>query len=303
MARKKGDAPAGDSWMNTYADMVTLLLCFFAVMLSMSSVDQEKFNALVRSFQRTFPDLAPEDIGMRPSPDPNEDLDTLGTMSELYEELQEYVESQGMAGQIQLEEYDDVVYVRFNSDIFFEADRDTLRGESLPALGVIGDAIMAHDADISKIIVCGHTAETGRDTPVVSDWALSSSRAAAVAIYLDEQKGFDDARIMTIGYGKNYPVGDNETEEGRQLNRRVELIIIGTQSTLSFDVYASLQGTYQGTSQGEGVPDLANPEDETPLTPPAAPDDGGAPADGGTNTVQSEGANSLVEPDVSPYED
>ena len=55
MARRKEDPPKGSpAWMNTFADLMNLLLCFFVMLFSMSSVNEEKFEKVIASFQSTF---------------------------------------------------------------------------------------------------------------------------------------------------------------------------------------------------------------------------------------------------------
>lgn len=73
---------------------------------------------------------------------------------------------------------------------------------------------------------------------------LSGERAAMVAIHLEHEQQFDEKKIVILGYGKNYPVGDNSTEEGRQANRRVELAIIGKKSKTLFDPYGVIKQLY-----------------------------------------------------------
>ena len=68
---------------------------------------------------------------------------------------------------------------------------------------------------------------------------LSGERAAVVAMYFEQEKGIQPDKLIAMGYGDNYPVGDNSTEAGRRLNRRVELVIIGNDSDFNMDVYNS----------------------------------------------------------------
>lgn len=129
MQRKKpaGDGGGGDSWLNTYADMVTLLLTFFAVLLSMSSVNQVKFNAFIRSFSNLPQEeineiienagLNEEDIEDPADPLPSE---VEQAMTELYEKLMEYVKENNMEETVSIDKVDDVIYVRFESSLFFE---------------------------------------------------------------------------------------------------------------------------------------------------------------------------------------
>jgi hypothetical protein len=72
-------------------------------------------------------------------------------------------------------------------------------------------------------------------------------------MYLEDY-GIEKAKMITIGYGDNYPIADNATETGRSQNRRVELVIVGTDSPDSFDVYGVLGGSVSGEDEDTGIP-------------------------------------------------
>ena len=111
LKRNSGGGEGGAaSWLNTYADMVTLLLTFFAVLLSMSSVDQEKFNAFIESFSNLPPEVIEEIIagkGDNPEDDPTAtsptEVEVTEAMDNLYQMLIEYVEQHGMQEQVSIE--------------------------------------------------------------------------------------------------------------------------------------------------------------------------------------------------------
>ena len=234
MRRKRGEEGSGDSWLNTYADMVTLLLTFFVLLLSISTVNQEKFNAFIRSFAGRLIIEDSKQIG-----DPIEIEED--SLTELFLKLTEYVRENHQEDAVYLMQTDDIIYIRFSSSAFFEPDRYVFREDSKSTIGFIGKAIKEYEDDIDLVTIFGHTADA--DTPV-SDWMLSGERAAMVAIHLEHEQQFDEKKIVILGYGKNYPVGDNSTEEGRQANRRVELAIIGKKSKTLFDPYGVIKQLY-----------------------------------------------------------
>ncbi len=241
--RNKGGGGGGDDWLATYADLVTLLLCFFVLLYASSTIDVEKFEMIVESFNRRSdqtpqvvltPEGEGEDLGENQgegtiteddqlNPDTSNQLPQ--TMEALYEYLQEYVENNELEGSVHIEQHDDMVFVRFNDNIFFEPDRAVLLESAIPILETVAEALVAVDSQVQNIRVNGYTAQV--DGPsVINDRELSSSRANAVAATFDEA-GIDPKKTIAIGYGKNYPIADNSTEEGRAQNRRVELMIIG----------------------------------------------------------------------------
>jgi len=103
--------------------------------------------------------------------------------------------------------------------ILFDTGSDRLRPESTPTLTEIGDMLKAHP-DL-KLAIEGHTDNVGQPA---ANKTLSEKRAAAVKQYLVGTFGIDAGRLTTAGYGDTKPVGPNTTPEGRQNNRRVELV-------------------------------------------------------------------------------
>ena len=103
--------------------------------------------------------------------------------------------------------------------ILFETGKSNLKPESTPTLKEIAAALKGH-ADLS-VEIQGHTDNVGK---APDNLALSEARAAAVKAALVGQYGVSEAQLTTKGYGDTKPVGDNKTAEGRQNNRRVELV-------------------------------------------------------------------------------
>jgi outer membrane protein OmpA-like peptidoglycan-associated protein len=103
--------------------------------------------------------------------------------------------------------------------VYFDTNSDKLRPESAPALKQIGDMMAQHPE--LKITIEGHTDNVGAPA---ANQTLSEKRAAAVKAYLVGTLSVDEARLASKGYGATKPVADNATEEGKQKNRRVELV-------------------------------------------------------------------------------
>lgn len=103
--------------------------------------------------------------------------------------------------------------------ILFDSGSDRLRPESTPTLKEIGKMLTDH-ADL-KLIIEGHTDNTGDDA---SNQSLSELRANAVRDYLIAEFEIDESRLQAKGYGESHPVASNDTPEGRQSNRRSELV-------------------------------------------------------------------------------
>lgn len=105
--------------------------------------------------------------------------------------------------------------------IFFDTGSDRIRPESAPTLKQIGDMLKEH-GDL-KLLIEGHTDNVGN---AASNLTLSDKRAAAVKVWLTGNFGVDASRLQTRGYGDTKPSAPNTTPEGKQQNRRVELVKI-----------------------------------------------------------------------------
>ena len=105
-------------------------------------------------------------------------------------------------------------------NIFFDFDKATLRSESATELNRL--VKMLNDVPRMTIEISGHTDNVGSDA---YNKQLSEDRAKAVVEYLIE-KGIEEDRLTYAGYGETQPIADNDTEEGRQVNRRTEFKVL-----------------------------------------------------------------------------
>ena len=266
MARKSKGGEGGETWLNTYADMVTLLLTFFVVMLSMSTIEVEKFDALVRSLNPgSDKGVAEKGEATFIVEEPQEGL----SLDTLYQLISEHIQENNMEESISVEKQGDMVFIRFSSHMLFEPDSYVMLSGSRPLMEFVGASLKLYEEKIRTINIMGHTARTGRPNSEVNDWRLSSERAATVAIFFEDFARFDKNKMITFGYGDNYPIADNTFEAGRRQNRRVELVVVGTESMANFDVYGVLNGAYDENGGGGDI--------LTPMIPPgpAQPDASG----------------------------
>ena len=246
--RKAPEGGGGQAWLNTYADMVTLLLCFFVLMISMSTINEEKFNAFLESFQNIDKEVLEEIIqatqqGGGEGAGNNQQLDE-APMDTLYEKLQEYVEQSQMEDSVSIAKIEDVIYIRFDSAIFFKANEYVLRDDAYEVLEFIGDGLKEYEKEIKLINICGHTAKPTVEQDPERTWRLAGERAAVVANYFELNKKIDNMKLTVMGYGDNFPVASNDTEDGMRKNRRVELVIIGKNSNVNTNIYDALAELY-----------------------------------------------------------
>ena len=278
--RKKGGG-GGANWMDTYGDMVTLLLCFFVLLYSMSTISEEKWKMLVVSFNPDAAQTVTENSGNDgPNADPNE-LDGSGMglsqvdidedMAQLYELLVTYIAQQNAQDSISVSQGDGKVFITFNQAVFFDGDSWTLREDSKPILETVASMISQVDESIEELRIMGHTAQASPNRPndITVDRLLSAQRAANALAYIQQHCTLDPARMISEGYGQWRPVASNDTAEGRAQNRRVEMIISGR--NLEKELAEGIQNYYTpgnvpvSTTDPAGSEETAG-EDETGTT-------------------------------------
>jgi outer membrane protein OmpA-like peptidoglycan-associated protein len=111
------------------------------------------------------------------------------------------------------------ILITFESGLVFDTDSYQLRSQTKGNLDELSQTLQKYDD--TNILIEGHTDNTGQDS---YNQKLSENRADAVENYLVEH-GIKDTRVTTKGYGETQPLDNNETEAGRQKNRRVEVAI------------------------------------------------------------------------------
>jgi len=112
------------------------------------------------------------------------------------------------------------VKVDLPADVLFDFDKADLRPDAAQALGRLATVIRGYPS--GQVRIEGHTDSKGNDA---YNQRLSERRAEAVKRWLGEQEGIAVDRLVTHGAGESRPVADNDTEAGRQKNRRVEVVI------------------------------------------------------------------------------
>jgi chemotaxis protein MotB len=242
--KKKKSGGGGANWMDTYGDMVTLLLCFFVLLYSMSTISTENWKALVMSFnpdaEEALKDIPDSDGGF--SSDPNDDSgdgvnEMMGTtqeeidedIEELYQALQAMAAQQGAEDSISVTKDGGKVYVTFNDTTFFNGNSYQLRDEALPVLDTLSAILSNASESIDEVRIQGHTAQARADQPnrVMEDRFISSNRATNVLCYVQEHSVLNPGKLVSEGMGQWRPVDTNDTAEGQAHNRRVEVIISG----------------------------------------------------------------------------
>ncbi len=214
-----------DDWVMTYGDMMSLLLTFFVLIVSFSSMQESKFKAAANSLQVAFGVLAaPESVidfakPLIPKSEfGGEDSDVLYEVRELEKAILEA----DLDKQVAVEVRDDGVLFRLNAPFLFKSGGAELAEEPK---GILTEMSRFFTKFPYKIEVEGHTdnvpINSGR---FPSNWELSAARAVTVARYF-QSAGMPPERIAATGYGEFHPIADNATPEGRENNRRVEIFL------------------------------------------------------------------------------
>ncbi|PZP86366.1 MAG: hypothetical protein DI582_03225 [Azospirillum brasilense] len=202
-----------DAWLITYADMVTLLLCFFVIMFSMSTPNGELMEKMAESL-RMEGFYQDEKVITDPFEALQKDL-SLALGASGYDQF------------IAISEQDDAVSMELASSSFFERGSNKFSKQALPMLKALSKQLMTFASKDVVIEVEGHT----DDTPIAtaqfpSNWELSSARASNVVRFFAAQ-GFPENKLRAIGVGSTQPKAPNRDNTGnpipanQEINRRV----------------------------------------------------------------------------------
>jgi len=127
--------------------------------------------------------------------------------------------------QVKLKMAEKGLVITFVADVLFDSGKAKLRPEAFPSLDKVAKVLNENVADF-KVGIEGHTDnEPIKSSGWKSNWELSTERALSVVHYLSEEKNVAGERLSVLGYGEYHPVAENSSKRGKQLNRRVEVVI------------------------------------------------------------------------------
>lgn len=258
-----------ERWLVSYADFITLLFAFFVVMYSISSVNEGKYRVLSDTLEAVFTDPAkstnpiqvgdllrgkgeqtPEErsnqnpinvlelptIEMKQAPPKEKEVHTpppvdeeiIRNINDISKSLNKALSKLIASDDVIIKQGEDWLELEMKSNVLFYSGEARLETTAVPIIGQVAE-ILSRSAN--PIQVEGFTDNNPIHTPrFPSNWELSAARAASV-VHLLDQYGLDPSRMSAIGYGEYKPIADNATEEGRQKNRRVVLVVLGSKDS------------------------------------------------------------------------
>ena len=217
------NVPKTPGWMVTYGDIMTLLLTFFVLLISYSTIHEEAFRRALSSFQEALGILPYERAVIEFERVPAVRVGPPIPPHEMIKRIRAAAYAAGMKGKLRVREEREGIRITIQAPIFFDSGEANLRAEASPFLD---ELIKILKENPNTAVVEGHTDNVPINKPEFpSNWELSTARAISVAQYIFKNGNIDPARFTVAGYGEYHPVASNETPKGRQENRRVEILL------------------------------------------------------------------------------
>lgn len=257
MAKKRESEEVGaPAWMATYGDLVTNLLVFFVLLYSMSTVDQNTFSEVAASLSYSMIKLNSsesildgsnnsiiafdytrfdsEEAAAKRKEKYIEDANEMVVdaeeklkgkeFDEAKNDIRDAIAEQGISDKVQVIEEKDYLLIRLDQEIFFASGSADIVDEGKSVLSSLAPSLREME---NEIMISGHTDNVPQtNKKYETNWELSTARATNVVRYLVEVENLDPLMFTATGNGEYRPVGDNNTPEGRQKNRRIEIKIL-----------------------------------------------------------------------------
>ncbi|MBZ5679069.1 MAG: OmpA family protein [Acidobacteriia bacterium] len=249
-----------ERWLVSYADFITLLFAFFVVLYASAQVDQRKVGKLALAIQVAFQELGVFPVSSTQIPiDPNEPMpfstvqviqnakhntefgrvspstkDPPGTaaqeeadLSTVRSELEQTLQGEIAQHEVALHRETEGLVLSLREFGFFDSGSATMKSTALPALDRIASVLATRSCQLR---IEGHTDNVPIHTVhMASNWELSTARATELVRLLIVRYHFAPDRLAAAGYAEYHPIATNDTDQGRALNRRVDLVILKSQ--------------------------------------------------------------------------
>ena len=226
---KEDECPEGlPGWLATFGDLMSLLLTFFVLLLSFSTMEVVDFQYAMGALQGAMGVLSGEpqlSLPIRQSTPKSEgNWSQAEVISKAAQELEAAIDEAGLQGDIQLEESTAGLVIRIADKLFFESASSELKAEAASILDRLGKVLEPLE---NKINVQGHSDNRAINTEqYASNWELSGMRALQVARHFIDRSNISPDRVSFTGYSEYRPLVPNNSDARMARNRRVELHIL-----------------------------------------------------------------------------
>ncbi|MCB2291926.1 OmpA family protein [Clostridium algoriphilum] len=244
MSRKKKvkEEMRTDAWIATFADTMTLLLTFFVLLYSFSTVDAAKFKQIASSLQSVLTgesgkSVLETSVKSGETPLVGEGVTTTTTTTtttsntnteDIYKKVQNFIKNKKLEATVIIKSDDRGVIIQLRENIIFKSGNAEIIDKSKSVLSSINALIATFPNDI---VIEGHTDNIPiSNAKYKNNWQLSSDRALSVLEYFVTSKGqTHPERFKSIAYGQYQPIVANNSDKNRALNRRVNILIVADQ--------------------------------------------------------------------------
>lgn len=217
------------AWMATFADMVTLLLCFFVLLLSFTNQDITNFRVMMGSVQEAL-GVQEDDASALAAPYAETSFQERRSVRENREivelgaRLKKFIRAKDLSSMARVSSDKSGVMLRFNNSAMFAKGSAELSSDAKKAMGVVVEGMKNKKFNL---IIRGHTdGEKSESRLFNSNWELSAARAARCLRYVLEHSDIPAKRMKAVGYASAKPIVPSTTEANKRVNRRVEFFYI-----------------------------------------------------------------------------
>ncbi len=228
--KKGGDGPAGGGWEIVYSGFVLILLCFFIMLSSFSTMEEAKIMRFVRSFVDAvgiMPGGMKFDSGATVLPKSADIVDSNDKLAQVFSELTELNERLKKEKEITLAYSAKGLVMRLSDRALFEVGVADISPQAVVLLQKVGDIIARTNFEVR---IEGHSDNLPIKTAQFpSNWELSTARAVNVLRFFLDTGRIASQRLSAVGFGEFQPMVPNDSVEHRAQNRRVEIIFLHTE--------------------------------------------------------------------------
>jgi chemotaxis protein MotB len=237
-----------DRWLVSYSDFITLLFAFFVVLFASAYRDKHAIIRVSHAIHNGFQSLGvfvggsdksaiayaglPVEAPEAPPPGLNAKQGngapsiSAKDLLELRRQLQQAMGAELKSHEVELSVTPEGFVISLKELGFFNSGQAVLLPGAATKVDKIAKILSQHGLDLR---VEGHSDNQPiHNAQFRSNWELSTARAMSVLLLLVDDSGYDPTKVSIAGYGQYHPVADDSTPEGRRMNRRVDLVVLGT---------------------------------------------------------------------------